>query len=56
MEVLFNIIKNQGLNQKISGSSPIFALSNYSTFCQTQARATVPLKEDLLIETILSFH
>jgi hypothetical protein len=27
----------------ISGSSPIFALSNFTTFSQTQIGATVPL-------------
>jgi hypothetical protein len=30
--------------KSISGSSPIFALSNYTTFSQTQIGATVPLK------------
>jgi hypothetical protein len=29
----------------LSGSSPIFALSNHTTCSQTQAGATVPLKE-----------
>jgi hypothetical protein len=28
----------------LSGSSPIFALSNYTTFSQTQTGATVPLR------------
>jgi hypothetical protein len=29
----------------ISGFSPIFALSNYTTFGQTQTGATVPLRQ-----------
>jgi hypothetical protein len=29
----------------ISGSSPIFALSNYTTFSKTQTGATVPFNE-----------
>jgi hypothetical protein len=33
------------LSISISGSSPIFAVSNYTTFGQTQTGATVPLKQ-----------
>ncbi len=32
------------LLKTISGASPIFALSNETTFIQTQTGATVPLK------------
>jgi hypothetical protein len=33
----------------LSGSFPIFALSNHTTFSQTQTGATVPLKSWLIL-------
>jgi hypothetical protein len=34
--------------KRLSGSSPVFALSNLTTFSQTQTGATVPLSPSLL--------
>jgi hypothetical protein len=39
--------RQQKYVKTISSSSPIFALSNYTTFGQTQTGATVPLNTDL---------
>jgi hypothetical protein len=36
--------KLQKIFKMLSGSSPIFALSNHATFSQTQTGATVPLR------------
>jgi hypothetical protein len=44
IELKYDLEKKHKNLKAITGSSPIFALSNYTTFNQTQTGATVPLK------------